>query len=355
MFKNTFMNQLSDDLNFIYSHSHEAFDLLSDSSIFITGGTGFFGKWLLEAFNWANQHKNTNIKIVVLSRDPKSFTLKFPHLQNGISFIQGDIESFCLPQNENKFDYIIHAATQASAKLNEENPDKMLSSIIGGTKRVLQFAQTSGVKKILHTSSGAVYGTQPSELTHIPETFMGGPNPLTAASAYGEGKRVSELLGAICANHTGIEFINARCFAFVGPYLPLDTHFAIGNFINDSINQRDIVIKGDGTPYRSYLYAADLVIWLLKVLTHGKGGEAYNVGSADDIQLKDLAQLVIETSNNAADTKLKVTINKAPSGAPASRYVPSVDKAEKKLALKVYTSLTDAISKTQIWAKDNKL
>ncbi|MBL6989639.1 MAG: NAD(P)-dependent oxidoreductase [Bacteriovoracaceae bacterium] len=333
------MNNLADDLDFIYSHSQGVFNLLRGRSIFITGGTGFFGKWLLESFNWANQHKGTNINIVVLSRDPSSFKSKLPHLQNGISFIQGDIQNFCFPQN--KFDYIIHAATQASAKLNEENPGIMLDSIIGGTRRVLQFAQTSGVKRVLHTSSGAIYGTQPPEFTHIPETFMGGPNPLTTASAYGEGKRVSELLGAIFTNNTGIDFINARCFAFVGPYLPLDTHFAIGNFINDAINQRDIVIKGDGTPYRSYLYAADLMIWLLKILTHGKSCEAYNVGSAEGIQIKDLAQLVVETDN-----KLKVTINKASSGALPSRYVPAVDKAQKELGLQVYTSLKDAISKT---------
>jgi nucleoside-diphosphate-sugar epimerase len=102
----------------------------------------------------------------------------------------------------------------------------MYSVIVDGTKRVLEFSRQAGVQRILYVSSGAVYGFQPRELSHIPETFQ--CNPVTV---YGKGKMKAEQM---CLD-SGIETVIARCFAFVGPWLPLDSHFAIGNFIGNCL------------------------------------------------------------------------------------------------------------------------
>ena len=335
-----------EDLDDILSKTEGLWEDARGCSFFITGGTGFFGMWLLESFTHINDALGLGMNATVLTRDPGRFAAKAPHLASraNLHFIAGDIRDFSFP--EGKYDYLIHAATEASAKLNNEAPQEMLDAIIEGTRHVLDFATKAGVRKLLLTSSGAVYGRQPSDLTHIPEEYNGAPDPLLPGSAYGEGKRVSEHLCAVHALRHGYEVKVARCFAFVGPHLPLDTHFAIGNFIRDAMQGEPITIGGDGTPMRSYLYAGDLAIWLWTLLFRAPSGRAYNVGSASDLSIAELAQQV----NKVLGGGSPVIIKQKPSpDKPLERYVPSICRAETELGLQVWTPLAYAIDKTQRW------
>jgi dTDP-glucose 4,6-dehydratase len=222
----------------------------------------------------------------------------------------------------------------------------MLSTIIAGTERALEFASTHATKAFLLTSSGAVYGKQPCELTHVPENYTGGPDPLDPANVYAEGKRTAELLCALHGKTIGIECKIARCWAFCGPHLPLNEHFAIGNFIGDVLAERPIHIQGDGTPMRSYLYAADLATWLWTILFKAPPLVPINVGSAHDVSILELARTVAATLR--PKTEIRVARDPAPD-APVARYVPSVDRAEKLLGLKETVSLEESIRRTAAW------
>lgn len=341
-----FVNPLAADLDHVLNHTRELWNELRGTHIFITGGTGFFGCWLLESFLWANDQLNLDARITILTRSPASFRAKAPHLagQEAVSVMEGDVRTFDFPKGE--FTHIIHAATEASSKTNDANPLRMLDTIVEGTRRTLNFAKACKAKKFLLTSSGAVYGRQPSDITHIPEEYMGAPDSLAPASSYGEGKRIAEHLCALYAN-SSLETKIARCFAFVGPHLPLDVHFAIGNFIRDGMHGGPIIIKGDGTPHRSYLYAADLVIWLWTILLRGQSCRAYNVGGEESLSIMEVAERV----SNGFRPKVQIERRGIPKlQKPLERYVPSIDRAKSELELYPLVDLQTSIHKTIAWA-----
>lgn len=336
-------NPLAEDLDHILKHTEGLWEELRGQRIFITGGTGFFGCWLLESFAWANDKLHLNAEALVLTRNYETFFKKAPHLATNpaIKFHIGDVRDFEFP--EGHFPFVIHAATEASAKLNEENPLLMWDTIIEGTRHTLEFARHAETKKFLLTSSGAVYGKQPPDMTHIPEEYTGAPDSTDPNSAYGEGKRAAEMLCTMYAKMYGIQTKIARCFAFVGPYFPLDIHYAIGNFIRDGLQGGPIQVKGDGSPYRSYLYAADLALWLWTILFRGESNHPYNVGSEKDITVAALAKEI------AVHFKPELSISiirKARSNQLPERYIPSNHKINRELGVQQIVDLKDSIKRT---------
>lgn len=337
----------TEDLEHVLRPTQALWEPVRGQRIFITGGTGFFGSWLLESLAFCNRRLNLNLSITVLSRNPEAFALRMPHLaaEQSIRFLRGDILDFPFP-NET-VDRIIHAATPTSG--NEARQPQLRAHLVAGTERMLVFARTVGARRILFTSSGAVYGPQPETISRLPENYAGKPE-----TPYGEAKLACEEMCAQCAQSTGIEFAIARCFTFVGPHLPLDQHFAIGNFIADALAGRNICIAGDGTPMRSYLYAGDLAIWLWTLLLRpfdaGYGLQVYNVGSGAAISIRDLAGEVVAE----LDPSLKVEIaQNAVAGAPLKQYVPDVSKAELQLGLRQTIGLREAIRRTADWYRRN--
>ena len=331
------------DLDHVLAHTQGLWEELRGQRIFITGGTGFFGMWLLESFCHANDRLGLNASAVVLTRNPGAIAAKAPYLTSrpDVGFVTGDVRRFPFP--DGCFPHIIHAGTTSSAPVE---PQEMFTTIVDGTRRVLEFAATHGTRKLLFVSSGAVYGRQPPDLTHIPEDYTGAPDPLDPASAYGEGKRAAELMCVLAGQQHGFETKIARCFAFVGPHLPLDAHFAIGNFIRDVLAGGPIRITGDGTTCRSYLYAADLTIWLWTILLRGVSGRAYNVGSMHQTSISETADAVQRSL--AADCGIHLA-NRAAPGSSASRYVPCVTRASNELGLGEHFDLASAIRRTAAW------
>ena len=327
-----------EDLDHVLERAAPAWRTLRGARLFISGGTGFFGIWLLESLAAANARLGAGIQVTVLSRAPARFAARAPHLASACAWLAGDVRDFAFPSGE--WTHFVHGAASTSAAASAREAE-MLATIHGGTERMLELAAHSRATSFLFVSSGAVYGRQPAEIEKIPETFEGRPQ-----GAYAQGKRHAETLCTEAARR-GMAVKIARCFAFVGPHLPLDAHFAAGNFLRDALAGRGIAVEGDGSPDRSYLHPADLVVWLLTILARGQSPRAYNVGSDEAVSIAELAERVAALPAKP----VPVTVRKTAGKGPAERYVPSIERARKELGLEVGIRLEAALRRTYGWLR----
>lgn len=314
--------------------------------LLITGGTGFVGTWLIAGLAWANRELNLGAAAVVVSRDPEAFLEREPwaRSERWLAFVRGDVRDFTRPPRS--FSHVIVGAAAADARISSQAPLTVMETIVQGGARTLRAA--TGARSVLLLSSGAVYGGGAERLAGIPEEFEGTLDRLDARYAYHEAKRAMEAMGVAAAAECGLDVKIARLFAFVGPWLPGDRHFAVGNFIRDGMAGRPIVVRGDGSPERSYLYAADMLVWLLTILATGAGGRAYNVGSERAVSMSTLAGLV------AAALPVPPAVNvlgQEGSGGGGQRYVPSVKRAHDELGVSQTVGLEQGLDRTIRWLR----
>lgn len=338
------MTTPSDDFELVLERAEPVWATLRDARLFVTGGTGFFGRWVLESLVRANARFGLRATAVILTRDAAAFRRAMPALAGdpALAFHEGDLARFAFPDGE--FSHVLHmGTTNSTATFRHEPPLAKFENIVTGTQRTLDFAVKCRARKFLLTSSGAVYGRQPAGVTHLREDENCAPDPAQTSAAVGHSKRAAEFLTAAYGEQHGFDATIARCFSFVGRHLPLDIHYAIGNFIRDALAGGPIEVRGDGAPRRSYLYAADLVVWLLTILCNGTAGRIYNVGSEADVSIADLAHRVARLAPSPVD--VRIARQPAADAAP-DRYVPSTRRAFEELGLADWTSLDEAIRRT---------
>ncbi|MBI4432102.1 MAG: NAD(P)-dependent oxidoreductase [Candidatus Omnitrophica bacterium] len=294
------------DLDAVLDSTKDLWDELRGKTVFFTGAGGFIGSWLLESFLHANHAMHLGAHAVCLTRGPGKVS------SSVVEWIVGDVRDFKFPQG--RFSHVIHAAAQ---------PDQA-DTMVEGTRQVLEFAALQENVRFLFLSSGAVYG------------------PL---SLYAEAKKEAEWM---CqdASAKGVQAKIARCFSFVGPRLPLDAHYAIGNFIADALSGGPIRVKGDGTPVRSYLYASDMAAWLWTVLLKAKTGQAVDVGSAQPTTIFEAARAVAGAFNPRPKIEME---NQNMTGMGGKRYLPDIGVAQNQFNLKQTVNLEEAVRKTVDW------
>ena len=333
----------SEELN-ISEREFSGWSEFSGESIFVTGGSGFFGLALLNSLLVSNKKCNLNINITVLTRDITLFKNKNPKIANSrfINLIEGNVINFEFPNK--KFSKIFHfATTSAEETFNGESQLKKYKTLVDGTERVLQFAAFCQADKIVFTSSGVVYGEFPKGMKSVEESYSGAPDTSLPSSALAQGKRGAEFLISYYADLYGFDYVIARCFSFVGPSLPVDLHYAIGNFVFDALYNDFIEIKGDGRAFRSYLDIDDLTIWLLKLMATPCKCKVYNVGSDQSLSILDLAKKIRNIISPKKEIKILGNVSHSIGNFPRNYYVPNINRAKAELGLRVWIDIDKAI------------
>ena len=309
-------------------------------TLLVIGGTGFFGKSILDAFGRGLLTPWNVTHVIAMSRHADALLKMAPQLvSKDVTLLSADISTTdSLPYA----DYVIHAAASTDVRDYTAQPEQERLTIQAGTHHYCELAkQFHANSKIVYVSSGAVYGVQPQDVDKLDEYFV--PHDLqnmdAAKQDYAAAKRDAEL-AIIQLSKKGLNLSIARCFAFVGCWLPRDQHFAIGNFIDDILNRRPITVKARHKVYRSYMYADDLVEWLMTIADHASPEcPVYNVGSDQAILIEDLA---IELSKNYS---IKVDVHLT-TDAKVDRYIPSIAKAKSKLGLHLKYDLMTSVRET---------
>lgn len=338
------------DLESIVAMARADLEHWRGARLLITGATGFIGRWLVESFHHANSTLGLGASLLGISRPDEDVATTVPHLLAlpHIEIVPADIRSLRSalgPRGVDPFDAMIHGAIHVDASSYAAMPLPTVETGILGSWELFELARGVRCKSVLLLSSGGVYGAQPSTVDRMSESQPSSLDPSDPASAYGESKRAAELLAACYHRQHALPIVTARPFSFVGPALPLDRHFAVGNFIRDALAGGPIVLSSDGRPVRSYLYPTDLIVALWALLSRGAPGRAYNVGSEEAIALVDVARKVAAIAGESVE----VEVRGRPTEGPAPRYVPDSGRLRHELGVHPRVSLDEAIERTIVW------
>ena len=308
------------------------------NSLLITGGTGFFGLALLR--NLTRQKKRFFESVTILSRDPSRLQKKHPDLTSHCRWVEGDLlKPETLPYDDH-FTHILHAGAESSS-LRAQPTKHRYSSIVKGTSHMLQLARSTCVEKFMFVSSGAVYGAQPASLGAIDETRGTASQMEIAADPYVAGKIESERLTREFGLQNRVQIAIARCFSFTGIDLPLQSRFAVSNFVQSALFGDVIEVNGDGNALRSYMDQSDLARWLLALLSANTEHEIYNVGGHLPITVLELASLV----RDLLAPEKPIAVRGGLRSSEKKYYVPNNERIKKELRIEQVVTLPEAINK----------
>ncbi|MBN2507461.1 MAG: NAD(P)-dependent oxidoreductase [Verrucomicrobia bacterium] len=341
------------DLNHVQQHAADLWPRLRGETVLLTGGTGTIGRWLLESFAHINRSLDLQARVLVLTRSPEHFAAHVPHLASDpcVRFVRGDVRALDPADVSDaqadcpagRVAFVVHAASDTSPSHVGGAAFRTLDTLYSGTRRVLEWAVTQPAARVLLLSSSAVYLPGPALAQPVSEEHPEASSCASAANAAGEGHRVMELLGAIFREEHGLDCKTARCFGWMGPGMGLKSRDGVCSFIQDVLGGGPVLLPEDGASLGSYLYLADLAVWLWTMLLRDSVSSVFNVGSDEALPLGEIAERIAALSPE----RPPVIRTGAPGLRPtASSAIPDVSRARRELGLDVWIPFATAVRKT---------
>jgi nucleoside-diphosphate-sugar epimerase len=324
------------DLEEIISNSFENFRKLDGSSILILGGTGFIGKWLVYSLLRTRSECKLNYEIQVVTRSAQKSQQMFG--EEEIKFIEHDLSK--RPLELPPADYFVHGSTPSVPSTGSLNASEVINSTLNGSVSIFDAVEKSpDVRSALFLSSGAVYGPQPLNVMNQPEKAVMIPN--STVSSYGMSKIQNEILFSQMKLNFGIPISTPRLFAFYGPHLALNDHFAVGNFFRDARAGKPIRVMGNPQTTRSYMYPTDLIEILIELLVN-PDDSIINLGNPVGVSMIELAESVSDFFGSGE-------IELLGRQSQATNYVPETTWIQRKFGTRGLTEFHEGLQRWDSW------
>lgn len=287
---------------------------IENSVILITGATGLLGRFLVDTIMYLNLNNNINCKVISIGRNEARAKREFSRYwsSQNFCFFSHDIN---LPLNFQKnlnVDYVIHLASNTHPLSYATDPIGTITANLIGTKNLLDFCITHSTKRFAFASSNEVYGENRGDTDLFDEKYCGYIDSNTLRAGYPESKRCGEALCQAYSVQKNIEVVIPRFTRSYGPTMLKTDTKAISQFINNGINNENIILKSKGQQCYSYTYVADAVSGLFYTLLLGKNREAYNIADLNsNITLKELADGIAKLSGTKVEFELPSHLEEA--------------------------------------------
>jgi UDP-glucuronate decarboxylase len=325
---------------------------LSGKTIVISGGAGFLGRYFLGVLKYLNDYvldkpcQVISIDNYITGQKDENFgTNRDSHILD----VWGDV-TYPLPVREN-VDYVIHAAGLASPVYYMKYPLETIESAVTGAKNLLELARKNQSEGFLFFSSSEIYGDPDANSVPTPETYHGNVSSVGPRACYDESKRLAETICIIYHQLHQIPIKIVRPFNIFGPGMKHDDRRVVPMFAHQALNGKVITVHGDGHQTRTFCYITDAMIGFLKTLLSGRSGEAYNIGNHEnEISMRDLAQIFVETAGAKAAYKLIPYPKTYPAGEP-QRRCPDLAKARQELNYEPQVSFQDGLERFINWCR----
>ncbi|MEW6009793.1 MAG: nucleotide sugar epimerase [Methanobacterium sp.] len=317
------------------------FDEFQDKTVLVTGGAGCVGS------NLTRRLGELEARVIILDNLSSAYEWNIPDSDN-IEFVQGDIMDDAALKRvfKEKPDYVFHLAAHFANQNSVDNPEKDLMVNGIGILKVLQYAQLIGVERFVYSSSGCgVYGLD----SRMP--FEEHDISISLHTPYQVTKLLGELYTNYFHNLYDLPIVNARFFNVFGPgEVPGKYRNVIPNFFYWSMTNQPLPITGDGSETRDWTYVEDIVNGLLSMGIRKEAiGEAINLGSAQDHQVIEMANLVNELTGNQEGIAYMARRN----WDAKTKLLSSIEKAQKLLDYQPQVSFEEGLKKTHNWFVDN--
>lgn len=321
-------------------------EFIKDKTVFISGSQGMIGSFIVDLLMYRNKNYNDNCTVIANGRNESKLKERFKKYLDNKNFkyyIKDINEELDIDEH---VDFLIHAASNTHPVAYSQDPVGTITTNIIGTNNLLKYANEKDIKKFIFLSSVEIYGENRGDINKFDEKYLGYINCNTLRAGYPESKRAGETLCQAYIEKYNMNILIARLPRIFGPTMLGTDSKAIAQFIKKAMNNENIVLKSNGTQEYSYLYVADAVSGILKILKDGKCGEAYNLSSEKcDITLKQLAEIIANFNNKKVVFELPNETEKK-GFSTATKALLDSSKIKKELSWNAIYDIKDGLERT---------